>query len=219
MKSKDDKRFRVAALFLSFSLLLVLISDIASGEGLYTRVDELSCGNTVVRAYTTCSEDSHDLDAAVCTDQHFLFISKRTGAVVKVNASGKPVVGGDLSGGKIKIRYDAVARDWACLESGAGPFLYLNYSEKAEPGEGLSTWEELLDLKGKRLGSNREIPLGKWSGSRKAYDWYIDTMQAKFNKVLHSKGVRGHPAPLYEFEPIQIFETDRTEKYFPWGDN
>ena len=218
MEGKGDKRFWVAALFLSFSILLVLMSEMASGESLYTRVDELSCGNTVVQAYTTCTEDSHDLETAVCTDQHFLFVNKKTGAIVKVDASGKPVVERDLAGGKIKIKFDALARDWASLESGIGSFVYLNYSEKAEPGEGLSTWEELLDSKGKRLGSDRKIPLRKWSGSRKAYDWYSDTVAAKFNKVLHSRSVGGQPAPLYEFEPIQIFKTERTEKYFPMFD-
>ena len=195
MESKGDKNFRAAALFLSFSILLVPMSDIARGEGLYTRTDELSCGNTVVKAFTTCTEDSHDLDTAVCVDQHFIFINKKTGAAVKVGASGKPIVERDLAGGKIKIKYDALARDWACLE-GVGSFIYLNYSEKAEPGEGLSTWEELLDLKGKRLASDRKIPLGNWSGSRKAYDWYLDTVAAKFYKVLHSRSVGGNPARL-----------------------
>ena len=212
MEGKGGKRFRVAALFLSFSILLVLMSEMASGESLYTRVDELSCGNTVVQAYTTCTEDSHDLETAVCTDQHFLFVNKKTGAIVKVDASGKLVVERDPAGGKIKIKYDALARDWACLESGIGSFVYLNYSEKAEPGEGLSTWEELLDSKGKRLGSDREIPPGKWSGSQKAYDWYSATIAAKFYKVLHSRSLAGNPGPFDELEPIQIFKTDRTDK-------
>ena len=158
MEGKGNKRFGAAALFLSFSILLVLMSDIASGEGLYTRVDELSCGSTVVKAFTTCTEDSRDLDTAVCADQHFIFINKRTGAVVKVEASGKPVVDRDLAGGKIKIKYDALARDWACMELEAGgSFVYLNYSQKWEPADGSSGWEELLNLKGKRLASNRKI--------------------------------------------------------------
>jgi len=107
MEGKGDKRFRAAALFFSFSILYLLMSDIASGEGLYTRMDELSWGNTVVQAYTTCTEDSHDDDTAVCTEQHFLFINKKTGTAVKVDASGKPVVERDLAGGKIKIKFDA----------------------------------------------------------------------------------------------------------------
>jgi len=170
----------------------------------------------VMRAYTTCTEDSHDLETAVCTDQHFLFINKKTGAVVKVDTSGKPVVERDLSGGKIKIKYDAVVRDWACLELPAGSVIYLNYTQKGEPSDEYSEWQELLNLKGKRLGSNREIPFRKWPGSRKAYYWYQDTIQAKFCKVLTSRGFRGHPAPLYYFVPIQIFKTDRTDKYSNW---
>jgi len=213
MEGKGDKRFRTAALFLSFSLLLVLMSDIASGEGFNTRVDELSCGNTVVQAYTTCTEDSHDLETAVCTDQHFLFINKKTGAVVKVDASGKPAVERDLAGGKVEIRYDALAGDWACMELEAGgSFVYLNYYQKAEPGDEYSEWEELLNLKGKRLATDRRVPFRKWTGSRKAWGRASDRIHAKFNKVWRSKGLPGGLAPFYMLEPIQIFKTDRTDK-------
>jgi hypothetical protein len=218
MEVSRSMRFRVAGSLLCFSILLLFATSLRA-EGLYTRTDELSCGNTVVQAYTTCTEDSHDLDTAVCTDQHFVFINKKTGAVVKVDASGKPVVERGVAEGKMKIRYDALARDWACLESGAGSFVYLNYHQEAEPSDGDSTWEELLDLKGKRLADDRVIPFSKWHGSRKTWNRTSDKINAKFNKVFRSKGFRGHPDPDYRFEPIQIFKTDRTEKYFRWGDN
>jgi len=214
MDAKSRKRFRVVRWVLFFSTLLALTGGTVRGEELYTRTDELSCGNTVMRAYTTCTEDSHDLDTAVCTDQHFLFINKKAGAVVKVDASGKPIADRGLAGGKIGIRYDALARDWACLESGAGSFVYLNYTQKAEPRDGDPTWEELLDLKGKRLATGRMTPFSRWHSTRKTWNRTSDEINAKFNKVFHSKGFRGHPAPIDEFEPLQIFKTDRTDKYF-----
>ena len=219
MGDEGGKRFMAAALFLFFSILLVLMSDIASGEGLYTRVDELSCGNTVVKAFTTCTEDSHHLDTAVCTDQHFIFINKKTGLAVKIDASGKPVVGRDLAGGKIPIRYDALARDWACLKSRTGSYVYIEYLEITDPTEEYASWEELLDLKGRTLANERRVLFSKWSGSRKTWERASERIEAKFNKVWNSKGLPRHPAPDYDFVPIQIFKTDRTEKYFPWGDN
>ena len=73
-------------------------------------------------------------------------------------------------------------------------------------------------MKGKRLASNRKIRPRNWSGSQKAWNWYSDTIDAKFNKVWRSKGLPGHLTPYYMLEPIQIFKTDRTGKWFPMSD-
>ena len=146
---------------LSFCILFVFITPLR-GEGLYTRKDELSCGNTVVQAFTTCTEDSHDVDTAVCTEQHFLFVNKKTGASVRVQGPGKPVVDRDVAGGKIGARYHGLARDWTCLESRAGFFVFIGFvrnpgTDKVEP------WEELWSLKGRRLTSN-EARVGRGLG-------------------------------------------------------
>jgi len=194
IKGKGDKRFRVAALFLSFSLLLVLMSDIASGEGPNTRVDELSCGNTVVRAYTTCTEDSHDLETAVCTDQHFLFVNKETGASVKLQGSGELVVDRDAKGKKI-ARYDGLTRSWACLQGRVGFYVYVDVTRREQKGIPI-TWCELWDAKGRRLATTK--------GDSDA-DW------RRFYKTWDSKHLPTHPLPDYAFVPVQLFRTDRGE--------
>ena len=101
MDAKRNEGFRVAGWLVSFSILLALMGGAARGEGLYTREDELSCGNTVVQAFTTCTEDSRDVDTAVCTEQHFLFTDKETGASVRVQGPGKPVADRDAGEGKM----------------------------------------------------------------------------------------------------------------------
>jgi len=96
MEVRRDMRFRAVGWLLYFSILFLFTTPLCAEE-LYTRTDELSCGNTVVQAFTTCTEDSHDLDTAMCTDQHFLFINKATGASVRLEGSGDPTVDGGNS--------------------------------------------------------------------------------------------------------------------------
>ncbi len=93
-------RFRAVGWLLYFSIFFLFTTPLRAEE-LYTRTDELSCGNTVVQAFTTCTEDSHDLDTAMCTDQHFLFINKATGASVRLEGSGDPTVDRYFAGGKV----------------------------------------------------------------------------------------------------------------------
>ena len=85
MEVRRDMRFLAAGWLLYFSILFLFATPLCAEE-LYTRTDELSCGNTVVQAFTTCTEDSHDPKTAVCTDQHFVFINKKTGAADKVDS-------------------------------------------------------------------------------------------------------------------------------------
>ncbi|MGA2107618.1 MAG: hypothetical protein ABSH25_08235 [Syntrophorhabdales bacterium] len=217
MAVRRDMRFRVVGWLLYFSILFLFAPPLRAEE-LFTRTDELSCGNALVQAFTTCTEDSHDPKTAVCTDQHFVFINKRTGAAVKVDGSGKPVVQRDLAGGKIRIRYDALARDWACLESGTGSYVYIEYTRTPTRSDRYSGWEELLDLKGRRLASNmrNEEPEPDSSPAlRKAWQKTSQKIWDRFSKVWNSKSLRAHPFPLDEFVPIQIFKTNRTELFWP----
>jgi hypothetical protein len=200
---------KAAGWLLSFCIPFLFIIPLRAEE-LYTRTDELSCGNTVVQAFTTCTENSHDLDTAVCTEQHFLFINKKTGAVLRVEGSGEPTVDRYVAGGKTWVVYDGLARDWACLE-GARSYVFIGYTQKSEPEDGYSGWEELLDLKGRRLASNREIPFSRWSGSRKAWVKASRKVWHRFHKVWNSTNPGVHPLPTYEFVPIQIFKTNRID--------
>ena len=201
MEGKGEKRFRPAARLLSFSILLVLMSGVASGGGLYTRVDELSCGSTVVQAFTTCTEDSHDDDTAVCTGQRFLFIDNKTGASVKVQGPGKPIAEYDQQGKRTRAELNGLARDWACLQGRKGFYVVLiNISWKRGKDHSTHTehWEEILDLKGKRLATHK--------GMGKASE--------KFFKTWFSLGLMPYPFPFPPFDsfvPIQLFKTYRRE--------
>jgi hypothetical protein len=198
MKAKGDNRLRIVGWLISFSILLALTSGIARGEGLYTRTDELSCGNTVVQAYTTCTEESQDVDTADCTEQHFLFVNKKTGASVRVEGRGKRVVRRDVHGGKTRAHFNGLARAWTCLESRAGFFVFIEFVRN--PGaDSPHPWEELWDLKGRRLASN---------------EGDSDEASARFYKIWKSKDLVTHPLPIMDFVPIQIFKTDRVK---PWN--
>jgi len=199
MEAKGSERFRVAGWVLLFSILLALTGGTVRGGELYTRTDELSCGNTVVQAFTTCTEDSHDVDTAVCTEQHFLFVDKKTGASVRVQGPGKPVVPRHIGGGKMGAHYNGLAREWTCLESRAGFFVFIGFVRNPGADNGHS-WEELFDLKGRRLASNE-------GGSHEA--WH------RFYKIWESRDLPVHPLPTMDFVPIQIFKTDRVEPN-PW---
>ncbi len=200
MKAEGHKRLRVGGWFLAFSILLAPTGGIARAEGLYTRTDELSCGNTVVRAYTTCTDDSRDVDtAADCTEQHFLFVDNKTGASVRVEGRGRRVVRRNVRGGKMEAHYKGLATEWACLESRAGFFAFVGFVRN--PGaDNPHPWEELWDLKGKRLASN---------------EGDSDEASARFYKIWKSKGLVTHPLPIMDFVPIQIFKTDRPRPN-PW---
>jgi len=201
MEGKGEKGFRAAALFLSSSILLVLMGGIASGEGLYTRTDALSCGTTVVQAFTTCTEDSHDDDTAVCTEQHLVFVDKKTGASVRVRGPGEPIVERDPQGKPIRAELNGLARDWACLQGTKGPYVVLidiTWRQIRDRHYHTDYWEDILDLKGKRLARNR----GMGKASR------------KFFKAWFSLGLMPYPFPFPPFDafvPIQLFKTDRRE--------
>lgn len=188
----------MAGIFLYF---LALMGGAARGEGLYTREDELSCGNAMVQAFTTCTEDSKEVYASVCTDQHFLFIDRATGAFVRVEGPGKPVVERDPHGRWIRVERNGLARDWACLQGRKGVYVVMMYTAW-KPGKdhtaNSESWEEILDLKGKRLAST------------KGPGWAKD----KFFKTWFSLGLMPYPYPYPPFDafsPIQLFKTERKE--------
>ena len=92
MGAGHDVRFRGVWVFGFLSVLLIFITP-AQGAGpkLYTRTDEMWCGDTKVQAFTTCT-DGTVRPIPDCTEQHFLFSNKRAGTSVKIRASGRPFV-------------------------------------------------------------------------------------------------------------------------------
>jgi hypothetical protein len=217
MEVRRDMRFRAVGWLLYFSILFLFTTPLR-GEELFTRTDELSCGNTLVQAFTTCAEDSRNVHTAVCTEQHLLFVNKKSGAFVRVDGLGKTVVDRDLSGGKIDIRHDALAREWACLESRTGSYVFIEYIRTPTKSDRYIEWEELFDLKGRRLASNMENEGPEPDSSpdlRKAWQRSSQKVWQRFYIVWNSKDLRVHPLPLDELVPIQIFKTNRTELFWP----
>ena len=192
MDAKRNAGFRVAGWLAFLSILLALMGGAARGEELYTRTDELSCGNTVVQAFTTCTEDSRDVDTALCTEQHFLFTDKKTGASVRVQGPGEPVADRDVGGGKIGA-HEFVA-EWACLWGRKGPACIGFILGASKPvGHKGTAWFELFDLKGRMLASDRP-------GEEK-----------KFDRTWRSLGLPPYPILLAPWEPIELFKTDRQD--------
>jgi hypothetical protein len=194
MEARRDMRFRAVGWLLYFSILFLFTTPLCAEE-LFTRTDELSCGNTVVQAFTTCTEDSHDVDTAVCMEQHFLFTDKKTGASVRLEGSGDPIVDRGFAGGKTRILYNGLTRNWACLTGRAGFYVYVRVTRRIPTDTGY-TWDELWDLRGRRLASTKGDS---------------DKIWKRFYRIWDSKDLPTHPLPDYAFVPIQLFKTDRTD--------
>ncbi len=196
MDATGDVRSGMARGFAGFSIFFFLFMGApADGKGLYTRTDQLSCGNTSVRAFTTCTEESEDVPTAACTEQHFLFRNETTGVFVKVEASGKPVHGRNRKGGGMRTRLRGLAVDWACLDWGSGSYVVIMYAICGPETRDNRPWDEIFDLKSRRLASS-EGP-----DERKAWE--------KFRKKWNSLDLPPGQWPIDEFISIQLFKTDR----------
>jgi len=194
MEVRQSMRFGVVGSLLSFSILFLFITSLRA-EGLYTRTDELPCGNTVVQAYTTCTEDSHDVDNAVCTEQHFLFVDKKSGASVRIQGPGEPAAHRDLGGEKMGARCDGFVPEWACLWGHKGAFIGFiidPWKLEGHSGKGSSSID-LFDLKGRRFASDRTPKGGK-----------------KFYRIWRAQGYTD--VFLAPWEPIELFKTERQDK-------
>ncbi len=198
MEARRRTMFGVAHPFAFFTIFLIFITPL-HGEGLYTRTDELSCGDTLVQAFTTCTEDSIDAKTARCFDQHFFFVNKKTGAFTRMEGSGKYITQRD-PGGKIEIQYEHLATAWACETGETGLYIYVGVAGSREK-QYIDIWDELWDLKGRRLASTKGD---------------TDEIWKRFYKIWISKGLATHPLPIYDFVPIQTFKTDTVHEYDPW---
>jgi hypothetical protein len=147
--------FGLADALVLVSVLFLFLATAARGEGLYTRTDELSCGNTVVHAFSTCYVDPEHADD--CAEQHFLFVKKTSGAFTRVRASGEPVATTN-SKDKRGIWLYGLAWRWACLKGKAGNYVVIDYSA----GGNCDTceWREIFDLTGRRLATSRKSEAG-----------------------------------------------------------
>ena len=180
-----------------FSILVLFMGAAAHGQDLYTRTGELSCGNTKVQAFTTCTEDSDDVFGGGCTEQHFLFLNRTTGAKVKVNASGHLVIHRDPEGNRVGVWLDGFSGDWACVKGKAGSYVVVRH-EIADTEVGYPRYE-IFDVNGRKLASDRDIRYRK--------DTKAENINTGFERTWHSLGL---PAwPWASFVSIQYFKKDR----------
>jgi hypothetical protein len=187
------KEFKAVQAFLYFAILFLLMGTPAHGRELYTRTDELSCGNTLVQAFTTCTAESEEYPW--CTEQHFLFRNKTTGAFTRVEASREPVVGRDREGGRIGIWLSMVAARWACLRGKSQSYVVIDYG-----GSGVCDYcwrDEIFDLNGRKLASQKRT------------DSTTNDTVTRFARKWRSLGLPPYPWPLDEFVSIRLIKTDR----------
>jgi hypothetical protein len=199
MVARGDMRINSAGVILLFLILFLFMGASARGEGLYTRTDELSCGNTLVQAITTCTEDSDEISYAGCTEQHFLFHNRTTGASVRVEASAHPVVHRTSEGKRTGVWIDGIVGDWACLRGKAGSYVVIRH-EIVNTGVGYPRYE-VFDVNGTRLARDAEI-------QRYEKDAKKDELIKGFEKKWHSLGLP-EPWPWDSFVSIQLFKADR----------
>jgi hypothetical protein len=181
--------WRHTCTLLLFLTLPLIVSGVACGEGFYTRTDELSCGNTKVRAFTTCAGNSDPRGS--CTEQHFVFSDETTGAFVKVPASGETAAGANFEG-RMGVWLYGVAWQWACLKGKTGAYVVMTYAN----GGNCDTceWVEIFDLKGRRLATD---------GGPKT-----NANIARFNKTWGSLGLP-RLWPEKAFANIKLRKNDR----------
>jgi hypothetical protein len=194
MEAERDMRFRGAWAFVSFSIFFLLVSTAACGEELYTRKDELQCGDVLVRAFTTCTEET-DLPLPNCTEQHFIFSNQRTGTLVKIRASGKRSVAEPIEPTGTMMILDGLAGDWACVKGKSALYVILRYGNGGNCGP--CEWYEVLDLKGRKLLTDK-----------KKGEPIADRKTERFYKKWDSLGLP-NPWPWSSFSSIKLQKTDK----------
>ncbi len=186
MDAKEVTRPKAAVPLLSFLILCVLLSTTPLAAELYTRTDELSCGDAKVQAVTTCITEPNP-HFPECTEQHFLFSNPKAGISVRIRASGEPAdertAGMTILGG--------LAGDWACVKGKAGLYVVIGYWTG-----GICEWDEVFDLKGRRV-------LAEKGDCRPT-----DRETIRFNKKWDSLGLP-NPWPWNSFTNIRVLKTDK----------
>lgn len=147
-----NKRRNILAIILFSVILLVGITAYAQEP--YSTSSELICDNIKVQVITKSIKDPKiDYINPNCTEQHFIFIDQETGKAITKSASGKLV---DVIGAKGRIigRWlDSLATELYCVKGKTESYLIFWYNTGGNCDE--CEWQELLDLKGKRLASTR----------------------------------------------------------------
>jgi hypothetical protein len=171
-------------------LTLSLFVAVARGEELYTRVDELSCGDAKVQAVTTCALEPNP-HFPECTEQHFLFFNRRAGTSVRVKASGEPA---EEQFGAFTM-LGGLAGEWACVRGKAGLYVVIGYWTGGNCGT--CEWSEVFDLTGKRLVTDK-----------RDNELEINRIGRRFDRKWDSLGLP-NPWPSNSFTRIKVLKTDK----------
>jgi hypothetical protein len=195
MEAGRDVIFRGVGISVSILVLFLVFVTFALGAGpkLHMQIDELSCGDVRVRAFTTCTKETGG-PIPDCTEQHFLFSNQRTGISVRIPASGRLILpDSDEPKETMKI-LNGVAASWACVRGKAGPYVIMNYytGGTCETCE----WSEVFDANGRRLLTD------------KSDKDPTDKEVKRFNKKWDSLGLP-NPWPWNSFTLIKLQDTDK----------
>jgi hypothetical protein len=130
--------------------IVVLMHTSLDAQQPYSRTSQLLCDGVKIQVVTQCLDDSN-LATPDCTMQTFSFLDKSGERTVSKPASGKSVTVKDAKGKSVGRYLDALATDWLCLKGRVQSYLVVWYSTGGNCDE--CEWQEVLDLKGKRLAS------------------------------------------------------------------
>jgi hypothetical protein len=185
MKYNHDVRFTEIRALLFLSVLFFSIAPVHATV-LFTQTDELSCGDTKVKAFTTCTDEAGP-PVSNCTEQRFLVVNRQTGASVKIQVSGR------RSTERAPTALGGLAMDWACIRGKTGPYVIMG----CWSGGNCETceWHEVFDSKGRRVLTNKTDEATR-----------TDRETTRFDRKWRLLGLPD-PWPSDSFTPIKLRET------------
>jgi hypothetical protein len=179
-----------------FVLAILSLSSVVSARDLYTAEDRMVCGDTEVRASTTCTSDSDGLVISDCLEQHFVFSNLTEKVSRKISASCRLRERYGNHGKKMGKWLDIPAFDWACLKGRDGSsYILIGYfnggiCDRCE-------WDEIFDLHGNRLATDEVGP----QATHNEEERIIHAFNKKY-RALHLP----MPWPDSSFKTIRRFE-------------
>jgi hypothetical protein len=140
----------LALISILFFCFPVFASDFSTVE------DRLVCGDTDVRAFTTCGPDPYIADLLECTEQYFLLTDAKTGMSTRIPGSGRLEKSLGAHGKDMGTWLNGVAWEWACVKGRGRRYVMIGYTRG-----GICIgceWYELFDLKGHQVAGSKSSP-------------------------------------------------------------
>ncbi len=180
--------------FLSALAILSLSSVVSAGD-LYTAEDRLVCGDTEVRASTTCTSASDTVLSSECSEEYFVFSNSKEKVSRRISASGRLRERYGNHGKWMGKWLDALASEWACLKGGKGSYILIYYANGGNCNR--CEWYEIFDLHGNMLATDKVGPQATHNEEEritKAFDKKYDALNLPM------------PWPHSSFQTIRRFE-------------